>query len=205
MPVSSRGRPPKQYLTTRRVPVPSPSLRLPIPGPAEGSCGTRRRADPVAGIWKPAENRKAMTHRTALITGGSSGIGAVYAERLARRGHYLILVARDFDRLKSLANRLSGRSRHGRHSSGRRPHERGRPNLPHKEHTRCQVAQGTPLPKPADNKEVRTAGADLRPPLDRRSPSPHRKGCLPRRACLASRSMNMPRALQRVGREDQSR
>lgn len=55
-----------------------------------------------------------MTHRTALITGGSSGIGAVYAERLARRGHYLILVARDFDRLKSLANRLSGRSRHGR-------------------------------------------------------------------------------------------
>lgn len=104
-----------------------------------------------------------MTHRTALITGGSSGIGAVYAERLARRGHYLILVARDFDRLKSLANRLSGRSRHGRHSSGRRPHERGRPNLPHKEHTRCQVAQGSPLPKPADNKEVRTAGADLRP------------------------------------------
>ncbi|MEY9829948.1 short-subunit dehydrogenase [Sinorhizobium fredii] len=52
-----------------------------------------------------------MTQGTALITGASSGIGAVYAERLARRGHDLILVARDFDRLKSLANRLS--SDHG--------------------------------------------------------------------------------------------
>ncbi|WP_085026725.1 SDR family NAD(P)-dependent oxidoreductase [Ensifer aridi] len=49
-----------------------------------------------------------MTQGTALITGASSGIGAVYAERLARRGHDLIVVARDFDRLKSLASRLSG-------------------------------------------------------------------------------------------------
>lgn len=46
------------------------------------------------------------TRSTVLITGASSGIGATYAERFARRGHDLVLVARDKARLETLAARL---------------------------------------------------------------------------------------------------
>jgi hypothetical protein len=46
------------------------------------------------------------TPSTVLITGASSGIGAVYAERFARRGHNLVMVARDKARLDALAARL---------------------------------------------------------------------------------------------------
>ena len=43
---------------------------------------------------------------TVLITGASTGIGAVYADRFARRGHNLVLVARDQARLETLAANL---------------------------------------------------------------------------------------------------
>jgi short-subunit dehydrogenase len=46
----------------------------------------------------------------AVITGASSGIGAVYADRLARRGHDLLLIARRHDRLQQLAAEIAGRT-----------------------------------------------------------------------------------------------
>ena len=46
------------------------------------------------------------TRPTVLITGASTGIGAVYADRFAQRGHDLVLVARDQARLEALATRL---------------------------------------------------------------------------------------------------
>ncbi|MBO1909439.1 SDR family oxidoreductase [Microvirga sp. 3-52] len=43
---------------------------------------------------------------SVLITGASTGIGATYAQRFARRGHDLVLVARDLARLEALGARL---------------------------------------------------------------------------------------------------
>src|SRR5260370_26649965 len=47
---------------------------------------------------------------TALITGASTGIGAVYAHGLAQGGYALILVARDQQRLTTLANDISAKT-----------------------------------------------------------------------------------------------
>ena len=44
---------------------------------------------------------------TSLITGASGGIGAVHADRLAKRGHDLLLVARNEQKLRTLSARLA--------------------------------------------------------------------------------------------------
>jgi uncharacterized protein len=55
---------------------------------------------------KSESTSKTVAGGVAVITGASSGIGAIYADRLAKSGYDLILVARDEGRLRDLAQRL---------------------------------------------------------------------------------------------------
>lgn len=54
----------------------------------------------------PRESNVMAVLPSVLITGASTGIGATYADRFARRGHDLVLVARDKARMETLAARL---------------------------------------------------------------------------------------------------
>src|SRR5712672_1322033 len=62
---------------------------------------------PPCPVRPSRSGRKQMSAQgIALITGASGGIGAAYAERLARRGYDLALAGRDRTRLNSLAARI---------------------------------------------------------------------------------------------------
>ena len=47
---------------------------------------------------------------TAVVTGASSGIGTVYADRLAGRGYDLVLIARSADKLAAVAERIGAKT-----------------------------------------------------------------------------------------------
>src|ERR1700722_10021419 len=56
---------------------------------------------------RQTKRRSSMSNKgTALITGASTGIGATYADRLAKRGHDVILVARSKDKLDEVAKQI---------------------------------------------------------------------------------------------------
>ncbi len=57
-------------------------------------------------IFNRAESNPMAALPSVLVTGASTGIGATYADRFARRGHDLVLVARDRKRMEALAARL---------------------------------------------------------------------------------------------------
>jgi len=60
----------------------------------------------------------AQAKGTALGTGASSALGAIYADRLTRRGYELVLVARDRKRLTALADRLQAETGRSATSAG---------------------------------------------------------------------------------------
>src|SRR5438132_6100426 len=81
--------------------------------PAKRSGGWTARFAPAGGrtcgrfLWASImTNSKAGYGRTALITGASGGIGLELSRLFAADGYNLVVVARNFEKLKTLAAQL---------------------------------------------------------------------------------------------------
>src|SRR4029453_5530460 len=81
-------------------------LRIPTI-PADILADGRTRDDCGSGLDTKEKTMSGSSKGTAVVTGASRGIGAVYADRLARRGYDLILVGRDQARLEAVSGRLA--------------------------------------------------------------------------------------------------